>query len=278
MTIRKILQTALILVVTTVPALAAQAPQALPTDPRVKQLIYQKDNVYKLDLYLKAITSIQFEKDEVVKAILVGDSASWEIIRLQRGNVISIKPLIADTVTNMTMYTDKRVYTFELHAVGEISADSGNLLKQNYRSTFIYPPEETKKKVTKGKKKTQKKGSKNKKRAKKANNLFMVDENTYASLMDIKYFVAGQSRFVPLNVYDNGRQTFFTLPKFASRPAIFKVDDKGNESLVNSRSRGNVVIVDSVSNFWTLRIGDEAICVSNGPIPYNIFRGRLTNV
>lgn len=229
------------------PSLADQKPSPLPSDSRIKQFVYSENTVYRLDLHLKAITSVQFARGEEVKSILIGDSASWEVVRLKAGNVISIKPRVANALSNLTIYTDRRVYTFELRTVGDIRSGHRSARNQNYRTTFVYPASS------------------------------QVQEFSGAggsSGKNYDYFAAGQGKFKPTEVFDNGKQTFFKFNPNAPRPAIFKVDSEGRESLVNLRSNGNVVIVDSVNNLWTVRIGDEALCVASGEaiktLPYRL--------
>lgn len=235
-------------------AFADQSPQALPSDSRIKQFVYNENTVYRLDLHLKAITSVQFARNEEVKSILIGDSASWEVVRLNSGNVISIKPRVARAISNLTIYTDRRVYTFELRTVGDIKRGHKSSPNQNYRTTFVYPASAQVQEFNGGV------GSGNNK--------------------NFDYFAAGDGQFKPVEVFDNGRQTFFEFDQNAPRPAIFKVDKKGKESLVNVRTNGKFTIVDSVSELWTVRIGDEALCVAQGgaiaSLPFNLRKEATT--
>jgi len=83
-------------ILSSIPASAEQAPVPLPADARIKQFVYNENTVYRLDMHTNFISTVQFGKNEVVESIQVGDSASWQIIRLKRGDVISIKPLNSD--------------------------------------------------------------------------------------------------------------------------------------------------------------------------------------
>ncbi|MEM8651225.1 MAG: TrbG/VirB9 family P-type conjugative transfer protein [Pseudomonadota bacterium] len=232
-------------------AYADTQPQPLPSDHRIKQFVYDENTVYRLDLHLHAITSVQFARNEEVKSILIGDSVSFDVFRLKAGNVISIKPRVPEALSNLTIYSDKRVYTFELRTVGDIKRAHRSGQSQNYRTTFIYSDATEIREFEGGV------GSGN-------------DKN-------FDYFAAGESGFKPVEVFDNGRQTFFKFAPDAPRPAIFKVDSKGRESLVNLRANGSVTIVDSISDLWTIRIGDEALCVAKGSaiasLPYNLRKG-----
>lgn len=226
-------------------AFADQRPQPLPADGRIKTFVYNENTVYRLDMHTNFISTVQFGKGEVVESIQVGDSASWQIIRLKRGDVISIKPLNQDAVTNMTVYTDRRVYSFELRAH---RGTAGHRQNHNFRTTFRYPTgvvSEYGSTTTSG-------GNKN-----------------------FDYYVAGDQSFAPIEVYDNGKQTFFRFPENTPLPGVFRVGKGGSEYVVNSRTAGNTIIVDGVYDLWTVRIGPDALCVSNGPVVVNPLRNIL---
>lgn len=215
------------------PAFANQGTPTTVVDPRIRYLAYGENNVYRLDLYLKSVSAVQFSDGEQVDSILIGDSASWEVVKLKNGHVISIKAIIPSAKTNMTVYTDRRVYTFELSSLGELSAGGSPLL----RTVFTYPTD---------KKRVVRTGVK----------------PSRADKVDSNYLVAGQAEFRPTWVQDNGRQTSFLLPEGAARPAIFKVGPKKEEQLMNSRTVGGWIVVDGVSDKWVLRIGDAFICIA----------------
>ncbi|MBB4581580.1 type IV secretion system protein VirB9 [Rhizobium aethiopicum] len=215
-------------------ALAEQAPVAFKSDLRIKRYVYDENNVYKLDLYLKSVTALQFADGENVESILIGDSASWEVVKLKMGNVISLKPIIKDALTNMTVYTDRRVYTFELYSAGEIKAGMQAGADQSFRTVFTYPSDQ----------------------------FTTVDKSLVkGGPVNQNYLVSGNAPFRPVAIHDNTLQTTFVLPKGAPRPAIFKVGVDREEKLVNSRSDGDQIVVDGTSDFWVMRIGDQLICV-----------------
>lgn len=223
-------------------AIAEQKPAPLPADERIKQFVYNENTVYRLDMHTNFISTVQFGNGEVVESIQVGDSASWQIIRLKRGDVISVKPLNIDAVTNMTVYTDRRVYTFELRAH---RGRAGHRQNHNFRTTFKYPTG-------------------------------VVSEfsgSSRPSGKNFDYYVAGAAEFAPIEVYDNGKQTFFRFPENAPLPGVFRVGKSGREYLVNSRTAGSTIIADGVHKQWSVRIGEDALCVSDGPIAINPLSG-----
>ncbi|SCY90330.1 TrbG/VirB9 family P-type conjugative transfer protein [Rhizobium sp. NFACC06-2] len=207
-------------------------PTSTAVDPRIRTYAYDEKKVYRLDLHLKSVTALQFANGEEVQSILIGDSSSWEVVKLKSGNVVSIKPIIPAATTNMTIYTDKRVYSFDLRSNG--TAASGNEGVTLFRTMFTYADEKKPK---------------------------PVQSEANIDPVNTDYLVSGKAKFRPGWVQDNGRQTTFFLPPGAQRPAIFKVGADKKEELVNSRTRGNLVIVDGTSDFWVMRIGDQFVCV-----------------
>jgi len=215
------------------PVLAEQAPVGFKSDIRIKRYVYDENNVYKLNLYVKSVTALQFAEGENVESILIGDSASWEVVKLKMGNVISLKPIVDEALTNMTIYTDRRVYTFELISAGEIKAGMKAGADQAFRTVFTYPEKFT-----------------------------AVDKSLVkGGPINQNYLVSGQTPFRPVAVQDNTLQTTFFLPKGAQRPAVFKVGHDRQEKLVNSRTDGDRIIVDGTSDFWVMRIGDQMVCI-----------------
>lgn len=216
------------------PALAnGQRPVPLPADPRIKTFVYNENTVYRLDLHTNFISTIQFQPGEVVESIQVGDSASWQIIRLKRGDVVSVKPLNTDAVTNMTILTDRRVYTFDLRAH---RGRGGHRPNHNFRTVFKYPTGVVSQFGTSASKRGR----------------------------NFDYHAAGEAPFAPVEVFDNGKQTFFTFKDEGPRPVIFRIGPDGREQIINNRTRGNQIIVDGLASMWSVRIGDDAICIASG--------------
>ena len=226
-------------------AAAETQPRPFPQDGRIKSFTYDQHQVYRLDTFMRFITSIEFAPGESVESVQMGDSESWQVVRLDRGDVLSVKPLIDGAYTNMTVYTNLRPYTFELRArQGQVG--SPNL---NYRVSFRYPAEE----------------------ARVRNAAIARAERP----KDYDYYAAGDAPAIkPVQVYDDGRRTVFVFPQNARRPGIFLVGPDGRESIVNVRHDENASIVDRVSDRWTIRIGDQEICVAHGDVIRSVPGGR----
>lgn len=235
----------LVLLASTAIAIAEATPRPFPQDSRIRSFVYHQNEVFRLDTYTRFITSIEFAPGENIQSVQVGDSESWQIVRLDRGDILSVKPLITGAYTNMTVYTDRRAYTFELRArTGR--AGSPNM---NYRVSFSYPQEQ--------------------------------DRQRRAAIeraerpRDYNYLAAGDAASIkPVQVYDDGKRTIFVFADNTRRPGIFLVGPDGRESIVNVRHDANSSIVDRVSDRWTIRIGDEELCIAHGDVIRSVPGGR----
>jgi len=82
------------------------------------------------------VTDIALEDGEDVSSMSIGDSKRWCVDSTHAGGQphVSVKPCsdAGDLATNLTIYTDRRVYSFELRA---------NAGKFQPRVGFFYPPE-----------------------------------------------------------------------------------------------------------------------------------------
>src|SRR5258708_35096186 len=93
-------------------AQAESLPQGTVTDSRVKLLVYNTNQVYKLVAYYGYQIDIQLADAEEIKTIAAGDSVGWQIVG--SGQHIFIKPMANDARTNLSIITTKRTYIFDL--------------------------------------------------------------------------------------------------------------------------------------------------------------------
>ena len=211
---------------------AAATPSGGAHDIRVRNAVYNPDQVYLIETDLKFATTIHFGRGERFKAVIAGDTESFEITPVTNlGNVVSIKPHVRGAVTNMTVITNRRTYSFELRE-GKISGRTGRF----YEVRFSYPEDRSRKSSTTPK--------------------------GFEAPKNYNYGISGKGDFQPVSVYDDGRYTYFTFAEGIRQPAIFKADSDGRERTINWTQQGNTVRVLGISNYWTLRIDDYALCVA----------------
>ena len=215
------------------PLLAAGTPTGGSRDIRIRNAVYDPNQVFIIETDLRFATTIHFERGERFQAVIAGDTESFEITPItDLGNVVAIKPHVSRAVTNMTVITNRRTYSFELRE-GHINGATGRF----YEVRFSYP-ETARRQV-----------------ASSAPKGFQAPRN-YA------YKIAGEGDFQPSSVYDDGRYTYFVFREGIRQPAIFKADAQGRERTVNWTQQGDVVRVLGVNEYWTLRIEDQALCVA----------------
>jgi type IV secretion system protein VirB9 len=230
-------------------ASAAHA-EALPrrgrTDSRVRDVVYNRDNVTAIDASYGTSTMIELQPDEKIETLALGDSIAWKVEPNRKGDIIFVKPVDKNAISNLNVVTDKRIYSFLLRS------NTRPPSRQIYAVRFHFPDDEASAKLL----------TEAKKRAANPN---LKDLNIANANSDYGY--KGSSVNKPVAVFDDGTKTWFRFE--GEMPAIYIVDTERNESLVNFRTEGPYVVVDKVSPQWTLRNGRESTCV---------FNRRLTNV
>lgn len=239
----------LIAAVTSLPvsaALAEAQPRPGRVDARVRDVVYNKDNVTAIDASYGTSTMIQLQPDEKIETLALGDSVAWKVEPNRKGDIIFVKPVEKNAQSNLNVVTDKRIYIFLLRS-NERPASN-----QIYAVRFRFPDDEAGAHLM----------AEAKARAANPNlkNLNIANANS-------NYGYKGSSANKPLTVFDDGTKTWFRFE--GETPAIYIVDAKRNESLANFRTEGPYVVVDKVAAQWTLRNGQEATC---------IFNRRATNV
>ena len=225
-------------------AQALQAPRPIATDSRIRTVRYSPNEVYQFIGHYGYQSSIEFEEGEKIQTVSVGDSTAWLIN--PSSSRLFLKPIDQNALTNMTVITDKRSYLFELHAEETKDIRDKNMVF-SYR--FIYPQSDSS----------------------------ALDYTQYEPLPDLEkeaekynfnYSIRGSTVIEPIRIFDDGEFTYFEFKdKNAEIPAFFRVDSVGNEELINFRKRGNYIVVERVSQRFTLRRGADISCVYNEAMP-----------
>lgn len=226
-----------------IPLKAAQMPRFLGSEKKFRSYIFNPNDVYRYLGHYTYQGFIEFQEGETVSTISMGDPSLWLFEHL--GNRLFLKPVGEDgSETNMTVITNKHVYHFELMAKEAKGITDKDLI---FVAKFAYPDEKDKNIVAFPKS-------------------IPSDEPDMRdlSIYNFNYQYTGEASIAPLKVFDNGEFTYFQFSKKnAEIPAIFTVDAGGFESLINFRSAGSYIIVERVSPQFTLRNGNDIVCVYN---------------
>lgn len=223
-------------------AYALREAHPIEIDHRVRVILYQPDEVFKFIGHYGYQSSIEFGDDEEIVTISMGDSTAWMLN--PSGNRLFLKPLEQDATTNMTLITTKRIYLFELHASETDDINDKNMV---FIMRFIYPDTDAGKTVSQY-----------------LDSVPMPDVDNEPGKYNFNYTLSGSDEIAPIRIFDDGEFTFFEFrDKNAEVPAFFLVDKEGNEELINYRTRGDYIVVERVHGKFTLRHGNEIVCVFN---------------
>lgn len=234
---------------------AVQKSKPISTDNRIRTYLYSPNEVFIFVGHYRFQSAIEFEKDEKILTVSLGDTMAWKIST--SGNRIFLKPSEKDATTNMTVVSDKRTYFFELYAedakdirdedmmfvarfiYGGYASESNENVK-----TFTPPPT-----------------------PEQANESFKPDLSKPENY-NFNYTLSGVEKNAPIKVFDDGEFTYFQFrDKNSELPAFFEIDGEGKEAIVNYRVVGDYVVVEKVTSQYTLRSGSDVICVFNEARP-----------
>lgn len=201
---------------------AERAPNSLGADARIRSVLYNPVDVIRLDTNLRVNTAVELGDGEQITSVLLGDSKAYTVEVLSNKSTISIKPVVAGAVTNMTVYTSRRAIAFVL--------EEGRARTPVYRLVLRYPA------------------------ARKAGTRAAI------TWRDLGYGYSGSEVTRPLRVWNDGEATYFEFPPRV-RPSIFGVNGQGFEITQNSGTKGNVVRVPGVRALYSVRIGTDVTCI-----------------
>jgi type IV secretion system protein VirB9 len=228
------------LVTALIAAVCLSGDPASARDSRIRYVTFDNDNVVTVQAGLGVSTMIQLGSSELIETISAGDTLGWSIVPKKNSGILFVKPLQEHAVTNINIVTNKRVYALLLQGTKDPS------VRTAYQVRFKYPDEDVNAKL-----------------------LAEAEEGVRdPSLKDLDtahlnydYTYKGADELKPRVAFDDGNRMFLQFT--GDIPAIFVVEDKRAESLVNIRTEGDYVIVDKVAAQFTLRAGAKTLCLYN---------------
>ena len=184
------------------------------------------------------ISDIELEPGEVVNEILVGDNTRWLVESGVSGNGVThilVKPLDAGLQTSLVVTTDRRVYHIKLVSQKE---------DFNPYVGFLYKNQA---KILAGQEKKERRWATGE----------FDGQTVDMSNLDFGYRVTGKAPWKPVQVFNNGLQTFIRLPESAAKaeiPALLALKGR-REQIVNYRVHHNTFVVDGLFEHLALVSG-----------------------
>jgi len=178
------------------------------------------------------ICDVELQPGEAVNEVIVGDSARWmlEIAKSGATSHILIKPVDAGLSTSAVITTDRRAYHLKL-----VSQRTGH----TPRVGFLYPEDNAAR--------LREKEAKDSKE-KQWNTAEVDGQPTDLSKLNFAYEIKGDAPWRPLQVFDDGRQTFIKLPPAVQSgdAPVLLVRNGGQDTMANFRLKNLAMVVDGV--------------------------------
>jgi type IV secretion system protein VirB9 len=184
------------------------------------------------------ISDIELEPGEVVNEILVGDTTRWLVESGVSGNNVThifVKPLDSGLQTTLVVTTDRRVYHIKLVSKKEDFNPYVGFLYQNQAKVLTDQERKDRRWAT---------GE-------------ISGQTVDLSSLDFGYRVIGKTSWKPVQIFNNGRQTFIKLPDSAAKteiPVLLALKGR-REQIVNYRVHHNTFVVDGLFEHLALVSG-----------------------
>ncbi len=220
--------------------LLGAADAASARDSRIRYVTFDNNDVTTVNAALGVSTMIELSPTEVIETVSAGDTKGWSIVPKRGSRFLFVKPLERDAWTNVNIVTNRRVYSLLL------KASNSNRDRVSFQVRFKYPDEDVNARLLSTARQS------------------AADpdlKNLKISNLNYDYAYRGDDSLKPRVVFDDGTKMFLEFK--GDIPAIFVVDEKGRESLVNQRTQGKYTIVDKVGRQFTLRADGKTLCLYN---------------
>ena len=242
------------LVGTLAPGQAAEVPPPGTLDFRVRQVVYNEGQVYRLTGFFGFHAIVLFGSDEHVEKVS-GYDTGWTVESL--GNKVLISPKEPEADSNLTVVTNRRVYFFDL-TVKPFPADGkyrsqAEDFEQTYGLRFRYPDDEARIAAAQAEAR------------RLEQRLRDAQVTVQAKPKHWNYTWMGADAIRPYEVWDDGTFTYFKFYAQQDLPSFFVVNADGTESIVNKGMErdGDTVVVQRVGTQFRLRMGNSVTCIYN---------------
>lgn len=190
-------------------------------DPRLQTIDYNPDQIVQLAVASGYQLLVRFAPGERIETIAVGDSSGWQVTTNKRSDYLFIKTLGDGRTTNMTVVTDARIYMFELIP----STPYGE--RQAFSLRFTYPEDE------------------------------MAAKAPVTAVVSYRYRISGVRALRPSLVMQDGPNIVIEWADGVALPAIFRIEEDGNETLVNSEIKGGRFIIAGLPKKLLFRLDKQ---------------------
>jgi len=234
-----------------------QPGQRTTPDPRLRTVPFANDQVVDVPVRRGQITQIVLGDDEQIVGIPISgkgancsdDTHTWCIAK--QGRDLFVKPKSGATSTNLIVVTDRRRHAFLLHPVEGAGV---TLMRLTVAAPMVPRPISVAASPTLPAPAT-------------ARELIDARWQIKPMVRNSDYSVAtgkDSQDIVPVMVFDDGTQTYFSFPNNRPIPAVFQIAPDGSEEMVNARmDPDDLLVADRVGRRFILRLGDSVAAIIN---------------
>lgn len=227
------------------PSSAFEQDTPIVTDSRIRTLVYNENEVYRLVTHYGFQSNIEFGPFEEIQTISIGDQVGWQIV--PAGRYLFVKPLMDGAHTNMTVITTKRSYQFDLRSQKKSGNSDRDLA---YVIRFFFPEEV-------------RNAAPSSPEVAYSNIEYNALDGNIASGKNFNYTLSGDQSIAPVKVFDDGENTYFQFASSAVSPMFSRVGLDGSEQFVSAGRSGEYYVVNDVVRQFAVRSGSLLVCVYN---------------
>ena len=232
-------------------------------DSRIKTIVYNPNEVIELTFHYGFQSFIEFEEDEEIEVISLGESFPWKITPV--GKRMFIRPLQINTNTNMTVITSKRTYMFQLSADSYEGKGDEELI---YSVRFFYP-DTSNNKVPQFKEASYTSTASSLSPDTQNEQESILNNFKKGTILNFDYSMTGENSSIGLlKAFDDGINTYFEFSDSSFIPVIHKVNLDGTEEVIKYFRDGPYIVVNTVQMQFSLRITGKVLCVFNNSMLY----------
>ena len=220
----------------------------------MRAVVFAADMVVDVPVRRGQITQIVLGDDEQIVGIPISgkgancsdETHTWCIAK--QGRDLFVKPKSGATSTNLIVVTDRRRHAFLLHPV---EGSGLTLMRLTVAAPMVprpmpvaaFPALPTVKE------------------------LIEARWQTKPAVRNAAYSVAtgkDSEDIVPVMVFDDGTQTYFSFPNNRPIPTVFQIAPDGSEEMVNARmDPDDLLVADRVGRRFVLRLGQSVAAIIN---------------
>jgi type IV secretion system protein VirB9 len=203
-------------------------------DNRIRSLAYDPDRIVQVIGRMGIQSTIQFDGDERIQNVAVGDSSKWQVTPNHGATLLFVKPLAPRVRTNMTVVTDRRTYMFDLVAGDKWTTPL-------YALKFSYPNEKPVETAVKPTEQSVTAAA------------TQQPVTATAERLHFDWQSKGYGKLVPSRVFDDGTAVYLSWNRETPLPAILTMSEDRKEGPVNYRMSGDYIVISPIPQNMVLR-------------------------